>query len=55
MALAASTTIRSVAAIPKVSVTGAKFFTDDGNQFYLKGVFTHLIVGKTTAIDLPLE
>jgi hypothetical protein len=26
-----------VSAIPKVSAVGSKFFTDDGNQFYIKG------------------
>lgn len=26
-----------VSAIPKISAVGAKFFTEDGNQFYIKG------------------
>lgn len=26
-----------VSAIPKISTLGAKFFTEDGNQFYIKG------------------
>lgn len=27
----------TVSAIPKITVKGSKFFTDDGNQFYIKG------------------
>lgn len=27
-----------VAAISKVSAVGSKFFTDDGDQFYIKGM-----------------
>ncbi|KAI9846147.1 MAG: hypothetical protein M1838_001383 [Thelocarpon superellum] len=34
----AALAVHSVDAIPKISATGAKFFTDDGNQFYIKGV-----------------
>lgn len=26
-----------VSAIPKISTVGSKFFTDDGDQFFLKG------------------
>ena len=33
----ASALLGTVAALPKVSVVGSKFFTDDGNQFFLKG------------------
>jgi len=29
--------LASVAAIPTISIKGAKFFTSDGNQFYIKG------------------
>ena len=36
-AVLAAWTIGSVGAIAKISVKGSKFFTDDGNQFYIKG------------------
>jgi Glucanosyltransferase len=29
--------VTSVSAIPKITIKGSKFFTDDGNQFYIKG------------------
>ena len=29
--------LASVAAIPTISIKGSKFFTSDGNQFYIKG------------------
>jgi hypothetical protein len=37
MALAALAGVTAVAAIPTISVKGSKFFTSDGNQFYVKG------------------
>jgi hypothetical protein len=36
-ALAAIVGVTAVAAIPTISVKGSKFFTSDGNQFYVKG------------------
>ena len=29
--------VTAVSAIPKITIKGSKFFTDDGNQFYVKG------------------
>jgi hypothetical protein len=37
-----SVAIGLVNAIPTVSVKGSKFFTSDGKQFFVKGMFTHL-------------
>jgi hypothetical protein len=36
-ALAAIAAVTAVNAIPTISVKGSKFFTSDGNQFYVKG------------------
>ena len=36
-ALSASSLIQSVAALPKISAVGSKFFTENGDQFFLKG------------------
>lgn len=33
-----------VSAIPKISAVGAKFFTEDGDQFYIKGKSHEFIV-----------
>ncbi|KAI9772200.1 MAG: hypothetical protein M1839_002518 [Geoglossum umbratile] len=30
--------VAAVSAIPKITIKGSKFFTDDGNQFYIKGI-----------------
>lgn len=30
--------VSEVKAIPKISVTGSKFFTEDGDQFFVKGM-----------------
>jgi hypothetical protein len=30
--------VSNVLAIPKISAVGSKFFTSDGNQFYIKGM-----------------
>jgi hypothetical protein len=29
----------TVSALPKISAVGSKFFTEDGDQFYVKGPF----------------
>ena len=36
-ALIASLDVDRVEAIPKITVNGAKFFKDTGDQFYIKG------------------
>lgn len=36
-ALAAIVGVTAVRAIPTISAKGSKFFTSDGNQFYVKG------------------
>jgi hypothetical protein len=36
-ALAAVAGLTAVNAIPTISVKGSKFFTSEGNQFYVKG------------------
>lgn len=33
-------------AIPTISVTGSKFFTSDGKQFYIKGTFEPIVTSK---------
>ena len=38
VAVAAITVFQKVSTIPTVSAVGAKFFTSDGNQFYIKGI-----------------
>jgi hypothetical protein len=30
--------VSNVLAVPKISAVGSKFFTSDGNQFYIKGM-----------------
>ena len=37
LALCTTLAVNTVSAISKISVVGSKFFTDEGNQFYLKG------------------
>ena len=32
----------AVDAIATISAKGSKFFTSDGNQFYVKGMFDHI-------------
>lgn len=32
----------TVQSIPTISVTGSKFFTSEGNQFYIKGIYPSL-------------
>lgn len=39
-ALVAGLAINAVNAISPISVKGSKFFTDDGNQFFLKGTIS---------------
>ncbi|KZF25294.1 glycoside hydrolase family 72 protein [Xylona heveae TC161] len=39
-AAAAMVAVSSVEAISQISVKGSKFFTDDGNQFFIKGMFS---------------
>ena len=36
-ALTSVLAVTAVSAIPKITIKGSKFFTDDGNQFYIKG------------------
>jgi hypothetical protein len=38
-AFAAIAGLTAVSAIPTISVKGSKFFTSEGNQFYVKGEF----------------
>ncbi|MCJ1335154.1 hypothetical protein MMC09_000420 [Bachmanniomyces sp. S44760] len=37
-AIAIAVIVNEVSAIPKITAVGSKFFTDDGDQFYIKGV-----------------
>jgi hypothetical protein len=37
LALAVTAGLSCVNAIPTISAKGSKFFTSDGNQFYVKG------------------
>jgi hypothetical protein len=39
LALSAIAGLTGVNAIPTISVKGSKFFTSEGNQFYVKGMF----------------
>jgi len=39
--------VETVTAISKISAVGSKFFTDDGNQFYIKGKRPSPIHGST--------
>jgi hypothetical protein len=39
LALSAIAGLTGVNAIPTISVKGSKFFTSEGNQFYVKGKF----------------
>lgn len=49
--LAFSTTIyHALAATPIVSAVGSKFFTSDGNQFYIKGASRDYDHADTAAI-----
>lgn len=38
--LLAALLVATVRSIPTISVTGSKFFTSDGKQFYIKGMYT---------------
>ena len=38
VAAVAITALRTVSTIPTISAVGAKFFTSDGDQFYIKGM-----------------
>jgi len=40
---------QAVNAIPTITAKGSKFFTSDGNQFYLKGT---LVFTKITCLDM---
>jgi hypothetical protein len=41
LALAAIASLSGVNAIPTIEAKGSKFFTSDGNQFYVKGKLSH--------------
>jgi 1,3-beta-glucanosyltransferase GAS1 len=44
-----------VAAVPTISAVGSKFFTSDGNQFFVKGRSFFMHVGSPSAdTTLPL-
>lgn len=52
LALCTALAVETVTAISKISAVGSKFFTDDGNQFYIKGELSHHSCYHDTAIDL---
>jgi hypothetical protein len=39
LALALTVAVAGVNAVPTISAKGSKFFTSDGDQFYVKGKF----------------
>jgi hypothetical protein len=43
LALALTAAAAGVNAIPTISAKGSKFFTSDGNQFYVKGMFCEIV------------
>jgi hypothetical protein len=40
-------------AIPTITAKGSKFFTSDGNQFFLKGMLSFLVYSATLRTDFP--
>ena len=52
-ATAAAAGLQLAAAIPKISVTGAKFFDDTGKQFYVKGECTPYHHGAASELKWP--
>jgi len=40
-ALLGAAALSTVAAIPTISAVGSKFFTSDGNQWFIKGELPH--------------
>ena len=63
LALCTALAVETVTAISKISAVGSKFFTADGNQFYIKGERAHhrsviprltLFFSQALHINLPL-
>jgi hypothetical protein len=43
LALALTAAVAGVNAIPTISAKGSKFFTSDGDQFYVKGMLASVV------------
>lgn len=50
LGLAALAVAQTAVAIPTLSAYGSKLFTSDGNQFFIKGMYTRAWLGADIAI-----